>query len=227
MNESIIDYSGYFQFPGLTALFTKNSYPFSPPEDRLELTKIAGFSSDRLVIPKQTHTNHVLVVDEPAFLPDTDGVITNKRNLILSIQVADCIPVFIADKSTQTIGLIHAGWRGVTNGIILETLNKLESLGTIFNNTQVLLGPSIRKCCFEVKEDVLNHFPTEYRNTDDQGRYWIDLQSMVVDQLIGRGILGKKIADVHQCTKCKNDQFHSYRQEGVSAGRMVGLMAIN
>ncbi|NIA18688.1 MAG: peptidoglycan editing factor PgeF [Simkaniaceae bacterium] len=226
MNESILDYAKYFQFPGLTALFTTKSYPYSPPDDRIKLARIAGLNPDQLVIPKQTHTHHVEVVNKPGHLPDTDGIITADKNIILTIQVADCIPIFFADSSSHTIGLIHAGWRGVTKGIILQMTANMKNRGVHFATTQIVLGPSIRKCCFEVKDDVLHNFPAQYQYQDKQGRYWIDLHTMVVDQLIEKGFKSQNIIDINQCTKCKSDEYHSYRQEGNAAGRMIGLMAM-
>lgn len=226
MNESILDYAKYFQYPGLIALFTTRLYPYSPPDDCIELARIAGLNPDQLVIPKQTHTPHVEVVNKPVRLPDTDGIITADKHIILTIRVADCIPVFFADSSSHTIGLIHAGWRGVTGGILLQTAAILEKRGVHFATTQVVLGPSIRQCCFEVKDDVLHNFPVQYQYQDKQGRYWIDLHTMVVDQLMKKGFKSQNIIDTNQCTKCNSDTYHSYRQEGEAAGRMIGLMAM-
>ncbi len=190
------------------------------------MAKLVDCDPEHLVIPKQTHSNHVGLVTSPGNLNNTDSIITQSIDVVLSIQVADCIPIFIADPITKTIGLIHAGWRGGVNGIVHNSIVSMEEAGANPRDIHVVFGPSIRQCCFEVKDDVLGHFPKPYQYVDPIGTYWIDLHGMVIRQLEETGINASNISDMKSCTKCHSQTYHSYRAEGLEAGRNIALMAL-
>ena len=83
-------------------------------------------------------------------------------NLLLQINTADCIPIFMYDPLCEIMGIVHSGWRGTNKEIILNALNIFFKKGSKAKNIKIVLGPSIRKCCFEVKEDVSSLFNNKY-----------------------------------------------------------------
>ncbi len=222
--ESVFDYSSFFDFPGCSAYFINDhSTTF---EDRSALVNFVGLSPNKIVIPNQVHSANIAVVHDHALPIDTDGIVTTKPGLVLTIQVADCIPVYFADPKKRIIGLVHAGWRGISKGILLEAVNQFKALGSRISPVKVLFGPSIRQCCFEVKNDVLHHFPVACIHNDNRNRYWIDLQLYATQQLVKSGIHISNISNDSQCT-CHNNEYQSYRRDGEKAGRMIAVMSFS
>jgi YfiH family protein len=180
---------------------------------------------------KQVHGKEVVIAEntDQADLVGkklkADGAITQKKNLALTIQTADCVPILLYDPIRQAIGAVHAGWRSAAQGIIAETLSKMERH---FNSNpadcHALIGPSIGPCCYEVGEDVIRHFPASVWNRVESEHYRLDLCKTAHTQLSQSGIKEKKILQVGLCTACHRDLFFSYRTEGPNTGRMMALV---
>ena len=217
------DYSSYLSDKPLIVGFTNHNFPYSSTNDRVGFAKILKLDYEKIVIPKQIHSSNVTICSEAGELLDTDGIITNNKNLVLSIQVADCIPIYLYDYQNQNIGLIHAGWRGVNLGIIEKSIEKMRKLNSKSFDIKVLLGPSIRQCCFEVGPEVGKLFDTKYQKNGKNNRTHLDLQSVVIDKLINKNIQSENIVDIKECTCCSG-QYHSFRRDINKAGRMIAMM---
>ncbi len=148
---------------------------------------------------------------------------TNNKDLVLSIQVADCIPIYLYDDQNQSFGLVHAGWCGVTGGIIENSIEKMKKLDAKSINIKVLLGPSIRQCCFEIGPEVGKLFDDKFQKISNSNRMLLDMQNTVIDKLIKMNVRYKNIIDIKECTCC-SDQYHSFRKDGNKAGRMIAMM---
>ena len=77
--------------------------------------------------------------------------------VVCVIKVADCLPIFFAHQSTL-YGVVHAGWKGLTKGILKGTPTFTEHKLKL-NEIDIYIGPSIQKCCFEVSKDIIDKFP--------------------------------------------------------------------
>ena len=225
IRKSWSDYSQYFYNDRVVAGFTNNSFPYSPPEDRIEFANELNLQPKNLVIPKQVHSNNIAVVTESGIYSDTDGIITNQQDLVLSIQVADCIPIFISDIESNAIGLIHAGWRGIAANIIENSIEKFQSLNSNPRKLEVVLGPSIRQCCFEIGPEVSTKFDEKYQLEGVGDRSYLNPQSVVIDKFIQLGVEPQNITNVEECTCC-SEHYHSFRRDGSKAGRMIGILGI-
>ena len=171
----------------------------------------------------QVHSNKVLFVDKPGYYGKVDGLITtNKHKIILYILTADCIPVFIFDKSAGIYALIHAGWRGIVNKIHYNAIDKICSLGSKSENINIFLGPSIRKCCFEIKDDIIHHFNKKYV-TNNRNKKYIDLSGLIIDQFKEVGIKENNINYSPICTY-DNEMCYSYRRN-LTNDRMYSIMS--
>lgn len=221
--NSWADYSFYFSEKSVFAGITNQIYPFSFAEDRVEFAKILKLDYTNIVTPKQVHSKNISICTEAGNITDTDGIITNNKELVLSIQVADCIPIYLYDDQNQNIGLVHAGWRGVATGIIKNSIEKMKNLDSKSIDIEVLLGPSIRQCCFEIGPEVGKLFDGKFQKIGKSDRTYLDLQSAVIDKLINMNIQNKNIIDIKECTCC-SDQYHSFRRDGNKAGRMIAMM---
>ncbi|MFQ6604507.1 MAG: polyphenol oxidase family protein [Fidelibacterota bacterium] len=221
--KQVLDFSSRLVPELFRAVFTTRHYPYVNPFDRIQLARDNHWPPERLVIPIQKHTAYTEIVTRPGKYEAVDGVITVSPDLVLSIQVADCIPLFIVEPASGLMGLVHAGWRGLVGGIIPHTFTRLKSLAVPLQTVQCFIGPSIRSCCFEIGNEILHHFPAEYHITANGKKTHIDLQRMARDQLIGEGAIEENIALSPACTKC-DPLYHSYRRNGKKAGRMIAML---
>ncbi len=137
--------------------------------------KIAGIlhcAVEDMVASDQTHTANVRLVTgedrghgitrEKTFF-DTDGMITDEPGIVLVTFYADCVPLFFVDPVNKAIGLSHSGWRGTVQGIGEVTVKKMrECFGSKPEDIIAAIGPSICADCYEVGEDVADHFLGEF-----------------------------------------------------------------
>ena len=146
---------------------------------------------------------------------DGDAMITNLKNVALIIKTADCIPIILYDSKKQVLAVVHSGWKGTLNSIVKETIKKMIAIYQAdVKDIKAYLYPSIRKCHFEVDEDVYREFKDKIKDiatytSKKNDKYYIDLQNIVVNDLQNSGITN--IKDTNICTYCHHDKFHSYR----------------
>jgi YfiH family protein len=222
LSNSWSNYSHYLSEDNLIAGFTNRYFPYTSANDRSEFAKILILDSKNIVIPKQVHSNTVTICTKAGNIDNSDGIVTTKKELILSIQVADCIPIFLFDIQNHNIGLVHAGWRGVYSGIIENSITQIKELDSKPTDIKVLLGPSIRQCCFEVGPEVSKLFNNKFQLKGKEERTLLDLQGVVVEKLINMNIQSNDIIDINECTCC-SDKYHSFRRDGDKAGRMIAM----
>lgn len=191
--------------------------------ERAAVAQMVGLPLNRLVYPIQIHSSRVKIGHSPGSIPAVDGVVTNRKDLVLSIQVADCIPLFLFDPRTHWIGLVHAGWRGIAGGIGRNAVAVLVAEGVEARDLVVLMGPSIRNCCYEVGPEVADQFASRYTQAGKGDRSYLDLQGSLTEQLLESGVEAGRILDRADCTCCSGERFYSYRREGPEAGRMIAI----
>lgn len=92
-----------------------------------------------------------------------DGLITNVRGVLLSVRVADCYPVLLADVKRKAIGIFHAGWRGTTKRIVEKGVGDMRRyFGSRPQDIVAVIGPGIGSCCYEIGEEVENEFDSQF-----------------------------------------------------------------
>ena len=177
-----------------------------------------------LAIPNQTHSSNVQFVTKPGIYDNTDGLVTSKEyNLKLSTKVADCVPIYLFDSKNNFYGLIHSGWKGTKNHIILNALEIFKKKGSSnFKNIQVFIGPHIRSCCYEVGWDVAKYF--SFFSKDKKLKKWfLSLEKEIIFDCISKGILNENIIVSKICTY-DNKQCESFRRDGHKSKRMIGVI---
>ena len=200
-----------------------------------------------IVKPVQRHTNNVKIVENKILTlePDinlkeydqTDGLITNKKDLILSTTNADCILMLFYDFEKNVIANIHSGWKGTLKKISEVTVKKMIN---VFNcnpeNIICAICPSIRKCHFEVREDVKNSFIDEFKGEEfkdcfeekEKNVKW-NIDTVLINKILLKklGLKEENILDSRICSMCNSHLVHSYRaeKEGYGLGTaLVGLV---
>ena len=172
-----------------------------------------GFS--RCAVAEQTHGNGVAVVTDSSgqlhlhpedvrgkSFPGVDALVTRAANLPLVIRCADCAGVFVVDRATPAIALVHSGKRGTLANVIGNTMATMrETFGTDPRQCVAVISPSIGPCHYEM--DIWSGLETQLRNTG--------------------------VGEIHNprvCTACHLDRYFSYRAEHGHTGRMFAALAL-
>ena len=227
--------------------FTLKPYNFrdtqvSSDEQQEEYNKIMNdlnFKA-KFIKPNQTHTNNVEIVTEnnidDKFL-NTDGLLTNLKNVALVVSLADCQGILLYDKNKQVIGAVHSGWKGTLNKIVENAVNlMINKFNSNPENIEAYITPSILKCCFEVDKDVVDMFKEKYNNIDDlitlgdikeeKQKYYIDTVEINKRVLLNLGLKNENIILSNICSKCNNNIIHSHRADGINSGRNIALICM-
>jgi hypothetical protein len=181
-----------------------------------------GFSRGDLAVPHQVHGTQVDWAAEGRVYPDTDGLLAANPGPVLTLQVADCAPVFLYHAPSHTRGLVHAGWRGLSGGVLAAAVDRLGGRAIEPGQLTAVIGPLIGPECYEVGPEVAAQFDSRFLTTNPGGSYQLDLPGVVRFRLEEAGILADKIITTGICTKC-DSRCHSYRRDGQRAGRMVAF----
>lgn len=185
--------------------------------------------SKHLVIMKQTHSDKIIQVSHQGEV-EADGCFTAKKNLALSVRVADCVPIFFWDSDFRMIGIVHAGWRGTLSKIALRFVENVENLlGISSGRLLYSLGPSIGKCCYRVGDDLLKAFRKSWPEADtlftaNTSGLYLDLRAANRSLLSPLGV--KEVASLDICTHCQAKRFYSYRRERTK-GRNWGVIVLH
>jgi len=149
---------------------------------------------------------------------DGDSCFTTDKNILLIVTWADCIPVLLYEKTTGFVAAVHSGWRGTDNNIVTKTINFIIKYGGNVNDIYASIGPGIKSCCFEVKEDFLNIFQYEYNEkyyVSNKDKYFFNLSLKVYDEILQSGVNPKNIDYINLCTACNpHPSFFSCRKMG-------------
>ena len=207
------------------------------------ICKSIGLDANNVYRPKQMHTSTVKKVEneEPGIFikefDSVDGLVTNKKDKTLSLSFADCISLFFYDPVKNVVGDIHSGWRGTYKEIAKETVNMLKQEYECDPKDIICcIGPSIKKCCFEVGKDVKDMFYEKFKNlgrideiiftSNKPGKYYID--TVLLNRLIleKEGLQKENIIESDICTKCNHDRIHSYRAEGEKFGINTAIISL-
>lgn len=182
-----------------------------------------------LVTCQQTHSANVFIVktkDIGKTIPNCDGLITNLKNVTLSIQTADCLPITLEDKVKKVVGIVHAGWHGtqkeiIKNAIILM-VNEFEST---VKDIKIKIGPAIDKDNYIVRSDVKNKFKKYFKffKKISTNQWKFDLVGVNIKQMLSMGISKKNIEN-SKISTFLDKNYPSYRRDGKSSGFTTEIM---
>ncbi len=212
--------------PPFAALNLGGSTPDDPAalaENRRRFYAAAGLDPARVVRMHQVHGARVVTAAAPGHVGEADGLITGLPDLALLVTVADCLPVFLADRPAGVIGALHAGWRGLLAGVLETGVAAARAAGADPTRIEVAMGPAIGACCFEVGPDVAARFAPAAVRPGPRGRPHVDLAAAARERLLALGVRAGAIHDPAACTLCRRDLYFSARS-GEPTGRMVGFI---
>jgi YfiH family protein len=149
-------------------------------------------------------------------LDGLDGHATSDRGLLLTITVADCIPVYLAVPHKGAIALVHAGWRGTAGGVLARCVEVLKWRGFAqVSNLVMHCGVGICGACYEVGSEVADRF-------GERGSSHLDLREILAQQARELGI--QEVTISPWCSAEGRDRFFSHRASGGRDGRMVAYL---
>lgn len=188
---------------------------------------ISSFFNERQVLfAKQTHSNIAIEVDNHTEFLDNieaDALITNQKNVCIGILTADCVPLLLYDPINEICGAIHAGWKGLTNDIIKNTIDKFIEKGSNPQNIIIHIGPCIEFQNYEIDKSILENFcQTLLHNCihdhPNNSKCYLDLKKYTYNYLTDHNINNEKIQISSHCTFDSKDLF-SARRLGIESGR--------
>ncbi len=206
-----------------------------------------GSNYIKTVKTNQNHTDTIKIAnkkikeDEPDFnleeYKETDGLVTNKKNLILSTTNADCILLLLFDPIKKVIANVHSGWRGTLQRISTKAIEKMEKEYNC-NPKDIIccICPSIRKCHFEVEKEVKDMFEEEFKNIIEKNniitetissKKWT-IDTVLINQIIleEKGLKKENIIDSKLCSVCNSNLVHSYRVEKEGYGLETAIIEL-
>lgn len=200
--------------------------PAVAPSARQPFLQLFGFEVPQVVFPRLIHGNHVArIYDTDASrgaaelataIPNCDGLVTKSNTAVLSVSVADCLPIFLYDLYTGAFGVVHAGWRGLVAGVLEQGMGLMRKVwATTHLELAVSIGPSIRADHYIVGKDVADIFNALDPSTvvERQGVPHLDLQGFVRNRLIAEGLPENHIEDSGICTMCQSAEYFSARSQ--------------
>lgn len=215
--------------PGVAHGFADRNADMSPEG----VAESFGFSG--IARLNQVHGKDVFVLRDASApgggcVPDGDAIVTSLGGVGIGVSTADCVPVLLTDDRGTVAAAVHAGWRGTVLRILDSVLEKInEEYGIRPSELNAVIGPSVGKCCYEVREDVASRIREEFDGWGEYlvpsggSGYMLDLPG-INRRVLERAGVGR-IEVIGVCTKCNTD-FYSYRREGKGVGSQLSVIGL-
>tara|TARA_B100000780_G_scaffold248328_1_gene193635 strand:- start:96 stop:818 length:723 start_codon:yes stop_codon:yes gene_type:complete len=172
----------------------------------------------------QTHSKTSVDADSISSIVDADASYSKKTGTVCGVLTADCLPIFISNKEGSAVGIAHAGWRGLVDGVIESLIESFDCNG---DELIVHLGPAISQLSFEVGGEVKSQYLSKNNNFEScftylNNKYYLDLYDAAKVVLKSFGVISVSGGD--RCTYKEKGQYFSYRRDGKRSGRMAHLI---
>jgi YfiH family protein len=210
--------------------FTRKGGVSEPPFDSLNISKVedeldavtenlarirSAMDGRPSAWVRQVAGDGVARVGEAGFAGEADALITDEEGFSLVVAVADCVPVaLVGDKC---VGMVHSGWRGTLAGITGKTVREMGEV-----RVRAYIGPCIRRCCYEVSEELAGRFAERFGAEVVEGRY-LSLPTAIRRNL--EEVEVEEVYDLGLCTGCWPNLFFSHRKQGPRTGRNLAAIA--
>jgi len=175
----------------------------------------------------QVHGTHVVDAANTSCVPDADAAYATRKNVVCVTMTADCLPVLLCDTAGTVVSAVHAGWRGLCDGVLEASIHEVcKAANAESNQLMAWLGPAIGPNAFEVGAEVRVQFIAVDSKAEvafkPHGDKWLcDIYKIATQRLNNLGVT--QIYGGDRCTYTENENFFSYRRDG-DTGRMASLI---
>jgi YfiH family protein len=202
-----------------------------------KVAEAAGVRPGAVLRMHQVHgvaVHRASIVDAGTAPRDADIISTDDRGVALAVQVADCVPLLLADPRIGRAVAAHAGWRGTASNAASVAAAEFgrDHHSDLPATLVATLGPSVGPCCYRVGPELRTSFEglgcapylLDRWFSTRAGALYLDLWQANVDQLLAAGLAAQNIHVSGLCTACHPGWFYSYRRDGPGTGRMAGFI---
>lgn len=187
-------------FPGVAFGESRDGDPRSDIEARSRFSEVLDIPQAWAFVD-QVHGSNVVVATGPGHLGEADGLMTSVPLLPIAVTTADCVPVVLT--GSQTVAVVHAGWRGVAAGVVAEAFAMMRDAGDQAGTA--VIGPHIGPCCYAVGSEVVDALGG-FADSTVSGSLSVDLAAGVRAQLPGVDVTVLDACTMH------GGRFHSHRE---------------
>ena len=166
---------------------------------------------------QQTHSTDVVEACGGVVTLPADASVTRQLGLACAVLTADCLPILLTDG--EQVAAVHAGWRGLVDGIIERSLAHFRDPGCV----QACIGPAIGQLAFEIGPEVAERLGAQEEALlmpGKDGRWLADLAGIAKQRLLQLGV--ERVFNLALCTYSDN-RFYSYRRQA-RTGRLASLI---
>jgi len=221
-------------FDSLNLCTRQGDDPCRVAENKRIVARTFGFPPANLITMEQVHGDRVVIAPHSRPTdPQGDALVTGGANIVLGVLTADCVPLVLADMDGRAVGIVHAGWRGTSLGLIEKVIATMKSS---FSCDPIRIaagiGPAIGPCCYEIGEDAAallrasTPAPEGFLFPVGRGKWRCNLPGAVRLQLVRAGLFPQNIHSEDLCTKCRPDLFFSARRDGRATGRQLSFVLL-
>lgn len=232
------------KFAGLNIGLHVNDSVENVIENRIILAEMVQMPLEQFVFCNQIQENTVTeitkhdagrgIYDSSEAIKDTDALVTNTKNLMLTVQSADCTLLLLYDPENNAIAAVHAGWRGTLKRIAAKTVKHMQIVyKTNPSNLLVAISPSISVENYEIGTEVINavkKYRGRKRNflqfNEKTGKFHFDQWTSNKTQLIEAGVTPENIEVSGICTFANSDKYYSSRKDKGITGRFAAGIAL-
>lgn len=217
---------------GISAIYTKKNYGNIKDMSREKILNDFSLEGKYIVSGFQTHSDNIVVVDslEKLYFEDTDGFITNRKDIVILTKYADCLPIYFFDEKKEVIGTVHSGWQGSYKEIGRKAIKlMINRYGCNLENIRIAFGVGISQKNYEVGIEFLKKFEEKFSEKliaksfrKEKEKIYFDNQRFVYENLLEMGVLEENIITNSLCSF--DGDFHSYRRDREKSGRNGALI---
>ena len=197
------------------------------------LANAFGYDRQTLIHMRQIHSDKIVVIDETFTFdtpPECDAIITAKVDTPLMVMSADCTGILLYDPIQKVIAAVHAGRSGALAEILPKTIHAMgQHFGSRREKIHIILGPSIHGCCYEINETIASECETKSYESAlrrENGKVFLNVNTILLQQLDTLGIASEQIEVIEQCTSCESAEYFSYRADVQHTGRIAGVIIL-
>ena len=223
-------------FSSLNFSFNVGDIPEHVIQNRQIIADKFNLRWEQLIVLKQIHSTKVLNINSNELVIEGDGLIMNpefalNKQYAIGVVTADCMPLLFVDTKLKLIAAVHAGWRGLINGILENTIVELSKQYSLVHNLLVAIGPSIRQKSYEVDEKFYNNFvhtdghSAKFFTIGNKNTFFFDFSGYAVQKLKNLGLQTSQIDVLPNNTYIEEENFFSHRRSTHKNEATRGLQA--